>query len=54
MVNRFETEASNILNLYVPEVTRTVIQRKPKPWFDDQVKDLKKQLQRQERVWRKY
>ena len=54
MVNRFEMEASNILDHYVPEVTRTVIQRKPKPWFNNQIKDLKKQLRRRERVWRKY
>ena len=54
IVELFEKEVGNIIDENVPEITRTVIHRKPKPWFNETIKSLKRELRRKEHVWRRY
>ena len=54
IVELFGKEVGNILDENVPEITRTVIHRKPKPWFNETIKSLKRELRRKEYVWRRY
>ena len=54
LVEIFQKNVSCILDEYAPEVTRTVIHRKRKPWFNETIQAVKHQLRRREYVWRKY
>ena len=54
LVEIFEKNVSCILDEYAPKVTRIVIHRKPKAWFNEIIQALKHQLRIREYVWRKY
>ena len=53
-VERYETEIEAILDSHAPMHKKTIICRDPKPWFNENILQLKRLLRRAERVWRKH
>ena len=54
IISEFETKLMQTLDKHTPEVTKKIMGRKRQPWFDDNIKNLKRYMQRREKVWRKY
>ena len=54
IISEFETKLKHTLDKHAPEVTKKITERKRQPWFDDNIKNLKRYMQRREKVWRKY
>lgn len=53
-VNEFESEIENVLNKHAPIQEKTIIQRAPKPWFNENLQQLKQKVRKSERTWRLY
>ena len=54
IISEFETKLRQTLDKHSPEVTKKITERKRQPWFDDNITNLKRYVQRREKVWRKY
>ena len=54
IISEFETKLKQTLDKHAPEVTKKITERKRQPWFDDNIKNLKRNMHRREKVWRKY
>lgn len=53
-VTVFETEITKILDKHAPLVEKTVINRPPKPWFNEEILKQKRIVRRLEHIWKKY
>jgi len=51
-VQEFENQMQSVLDNNAPLKTKTIICRAPKPWFDNTILDLKRRLQKAEKIWR--
>ncbi|XP_052788755.1 uncharacterized protein LOC128223518 [Mya arenaria] len=54
LVCTFETELQNIVDKHAPVKEKTLVVRKQKAWFNDNIMKLKRTLRKAERIWRKY
>ena len=52
IISEFETNLT--LDKHAQEVTKKITERKRQPWFDDNIKNLKRYMHRREKVWRRY
>ena len=50
---RYNTVLGNILDDHAPEKTRKIIVRPRAPWYNDDLKDAKRQKRKCERIWKK-
>ena len=53
LVNLYNNTLTSTLNRHAPVITKTVTKRPTVPWFNQEVKDTKKERRRAERKWRK-
>jgi inhibitor of KinA sporulation pathway (predicted exonuclease) len=53
-VEQFEDKLKKLLDKHAPIKQKTVISRAPKPWFSEEILDLKQRFRKAERMWRKY
>ena len=42
ILSEFETKLKQTLDKHPPEVTKKIMERKMQPWFDDNIKNLKR------------
>ena len=52
-VDEFNSALRSILDKHCPQKQRKISHRKPSPWFNDSVKNAKKEVRRAERRWMK-
>ena len=53
LVNLYNTTLSEILDCHAPLVTKTIKVRPLVPWYDDDIKDARRERRRAERRWRR-
>jgi len=53
LVDHFEQKVSEIVDLHAPTRTRTLTIRHKNLWYTEEVRQLKRRVQKQERLWRR-
>ena len=54
IINKIKTKQKQTPDKHAPEVTKKITERKMQPWFDDNIKNLKRCIWRREKVRRKH
>ena len=54
LVKKFDNNMKDALNIFAPEVTKTITVRHQNPWFTDDLRTQKKIVRRRERIYKKY
>ena len=52
-VDLYNKVLAELLNKHAPMKNLSVIQRKPSPWIDDSILEMKRKRRQAERTWRK-
>ena len=47
----YEKELTRVLDQLAPEKTKLVIKKEKKPWYDEEVANIKRALRRSEKIW---
>ena len=53
-VELYESEMKKIVDKHAPEIEKTLICRNPKPWYNANIKHLKRKMRKAERLWREH
>jgi hypothetical protein len=54
LIGVFEQRLSQVLDIHAPAKERRIVKRKNYPWFNTEIKEMRRNLRRRERVWRRY
>ena len=54
MVEVLDKNLQNAIDTLAPIKSRTILVREANPWFNNEVRDQKRRMRKQEKKWRKY
>lgn len=53
-VDQFEVEIKKVLDKHAPVKEKNRICRVPKPWFNENIQEMKRKFRKAERLWKRY
>ena len=49
--NTYEKQLTGVVDQPAPEKTKLLIKKEKKPWYDEEIADMKRALRRSEQIW---